>query len=129
MALKWWASPDSNRDLMDFKSILSAVGVDAHVTRHKFFRRIRTDLQYLCYRQICSTKKRLLCCVFVAEGVGLEPTHNGFRDRRATNTLPLIIRGIFLFLYFLYIYYNIIFLKSQVFLLILLARCRLITRL
>ena len=29
----------------------------------------------------------------MAEGLGFEPSHNGFRDRRATATLALSMRG------------------------------------
>ena len=29
----------------------------------------------------------------MAEGLGFEPSHNGFRDRRATATLALNMRG------------------------------------
>ena len=47
----------------------------------------------------------------LAEGVGFEPTHNGFRDRRATDTLPLNIYEKYkvYFSFILYIYYIIFF--------------------
>ena len=31
--------------------------------------------------------------LYLAEGLGFEPSHNGFRDRRATATLTLSIYG------------------------------------
>ena len=53
----------------------------------------KLDADFSFYRLTVYYLKKLLYASFMAEGLGFEPSHNGFRDRRATATLALSMHG------------------------------------
>ena len=53
----------------------------------------KLDAFFSFYRLTVYYLKKLLYASFMAEGLGFEPSHNGFRDRRATATLALSMCG------------------------------------